>query len=272
MDTVVYDRIDKLEVKTDSLMAIVTELQKSVLLPEWIEDLEVNKKSSETFANDDRMNTLIGESSATRNLTIVDILFEWAVENNELPRFFTSCVGTSVISSWDSFTTIAALCANASAFTAVANNEAAIQGVAHYAPSHRQLFLNYSTTEAALQGSEYAISALTDVADVWQQRRGQSLVFTKDMFVLYCDNDDVGTRTHVTRVVKSVQRGVYAGDTTNGTVAIPISEINSSKSVLLVNGVPEGDRCSLSNSSILCEEDGGRLAHFYLGWQVVEFY
>ena len=74
------------------------------------------------------------------------------------------------------------------------------------------------------------------------------------------------------RVVKSVQRGVYAGDTTNGTVAIPISEINSSKSVLLVNGVPEGDRCSLSNSSILCEEDGGRLAHFYLGWQVVEFY
>lgn len=204
MDTVVYDRIDKLEVKTDNLLDIVSELQKSVLLPEWIEDLEVNKKSSETYANDDRMNTLIGESSATRNLTIVDILFEWAVENDELPRFFTSCVGTSVISSWDSFSTIATLCANASAFTAVANNEAAIKGVAHYTPSHRQMFLNYSTTETALQGSEYAISALTDVADVWQQRRGQSLVFTKDMFALYCDNDDAGTRTHVTRPDGSV--------------------------------------------------------------------
>lgn len=58
MDTVVYDRIDKLEVKTDNLLDIVSELQKSVLLPEWIEDLEVNKKSSETYANDDRMNTL----------------------------------------------------------------------------------------------------------------------------------------------------------------------------------------------------------------------
>lgn len=185
--------MDAIEVsKLDELLNMVGELQKSVLIPEWIEDLEVSKKASETYADSARMNALVAESSATRNVAISDILYEWAVDNSVLPVFFTSCVGTETVTSWSTYTTPASICANTAAFSAVANNEAAIKGLVRHVPSRRQMFLNWSFTESALQNSSYAISALTEVESVWEQRRNQSLVFTKDMFALRGDHDDVG--------------------------------------------------------------------------------
>lgn len=181
MDTVVYDAIEKLQAKADEIKLAVDEfgemlediqaftnetniVVKDILngrqLSEWIADLAASGKSSATYADASRMQALIEDKDACKNVTANQYILDWGAANNKVGAFFNSIVGSVSGVTWSSLTTLTQVCSNASAFQAVANDSSAFDVIVTNDLGRDALFSCYSTTESVIADSSVALNIL----------------------------------------------------------------------------------------------------------------
>lgn len=164
MDNALLLYLKKLEAKIDGLDVDIEDLNELALtikttvddvlngtqLSDWISDLETSGKSSATYNDASRMNTLIANEGACKNTKINQHLFDWSVINNRVGTFYNSGLGAVSGVTWSSILTPAQVSSNSSAFRAVAKNADMFTVFLNNATAKATLWTNSSVTESIL--------------------------------------------------------------------------------------------------------------------------
>ena len=194
----IYDRIEDLMAKADEIKLAVDEfgemlediqtftnetnvVVKDILsgrqLSEWIADLETSGTASATYADSDRMNALIADTDACKNIKIAQYLLDWAVAHNQTGTYLGACVGNVSGVTWSSLTTPTQVCGNSSAFSAAANNDTAFNAMLGNASCKSAMYNGYATTENVIRSSAVALAALrAKQSTSWQGSGGNEYI------------------------------------------------------------------------------------------------
>lgn len=150
MDKVVYDRIEDVLSRIESLYGRVEDtylVAKDILMgtniADWIADLKDFGKSSVTYADASRMNTLIANEDAAKNADVNQILFDWSLDNSTLGTFLESCIGDTSSASFEAVTTFQTLIDTAT--QEIFTNSVLSGFVASNHSAVKALYNNYST-------------------------------------------------------------------------------------------------------------------------------
>lgn len=175
---------------TSTILSVVNDILLGRQLSEWIADLAASGKQSGTYANAERMNALIADADACKNITVNQHILDWGIANNKTGVFYKSYLGTASGATWDSLTTPTSICTNSTAFSAICNNSAVLDVTYENSTMRKNIFTNRSATHSILRKSSTAMSLLQSKA-----QRGQRITsgintdryksVTKNMFVLY---------------------------------------------------------------------------------------
>lgn len=170
MDNALLLYLKKLEAKIDGLDVDITTLNNTTFeikatvadilngtqLSEWMADLEAAGKSSTTYGDYNRMNTLVSNDVACKNTNINQHIFDWSVTNNKVGTFFSTAMGGN----WSSLTTCNAVYKNSSAFSSIANNENMFTIAMNNTISKNSMYSSYNVTESIIAGSSTALKVL----------------------------------------------------------------------------------------------------------------
>lgn len=180
----ILTRLDAQDAQLASIFALSNEtnaLAKDILqgtqIAEWIEDLQTSGTSSATYADDDRMEVLIGNTNAAQNVAIAQYLLDWAVAHNQTGTYLGACVGDVAGVTWSSLTTPTQVCGNSSAFSAAANNDTAFNAMLGNASCKSAMYDGYATTENVIRSSAVALAALrAKQSTSWQGSGGNEYI------------------------------------------------------------------------------------------------
>ena len=182
MDKVVYDRIEDLMAKADEIKLAVDEfgemlediqtftnetnvVVKDILngrqLSEWIADLAASGKSSATYADTSRMQALIEDTDACKNVQVSQHIFDWGVTNNKVGVFLNSCFGTVSGISWNEISTPSQASSNSSAFQKIASDGPCFSVFFMNSIAKQSLWDNFLVTEPHIHSSPQAIDVLS---------------------------------------------------------------------------------------------------------------
>lgn len=203
----VYDRIEDLMAKADEIKIAVNEfggmlediqtftnetnvVVKDILngrqLSEWIADLETSGAASATYADSDRMNALIADTDACKNIKIAQYLLDWAAQKNKAHVYYGSVFGQASGVNWSSLTALNSIMSNGSAFSLIAA-DATVFKVSCLSPTcRRSIFSNCSTTENIILASDVALGVLNSLS-VTNGEMGSSS--EQDVFVLKANQE-----------------------------------------------------------------------------------
>lgn len=186
-NTVIYDAIEKLQAKADEIKLAVDEfgemleeiqgftnetnvVVKDILngrqLSEWIADLAASGKQSATYSNADRMNALIADRDACRNITVSQHIFDWGVAKNKVGTYLNSAIGSVNGVTWSNVTTAMQAFGNANAFSAITRDSVVFSAAVGNQTSRQAMYSNYSVTQDKIKSSSVAINILREKAIV----------------------------------------------------------------------------------------------------------
>lgn len=238
----IYDRIEDLMAKADEIKLAVDEfgemlgdiqaftnetnvVVKDILngrqISEWIADLAASGKASATYADASRMQALIADRDACRNVQANQHIFDWGVANNKVGAFFNSALGAVSGVNWGAITTPAQMCKNSAAFTAIVKDSSIFTVTLNNAVSRPAIFNGYAVTEKIIAGSSVALGVL--------KGRKKTLSFNDDKeqsglkwFVISLRvksaDGDFSTSTTLTHADGTTTNKSCRGDTVDATV------------------------------------------------------
>lgn len=164
----ILSRLDAQDTQLASIFALSNETNvvvKDILqgrqLSEWITDLATSGTSSATYGNSDRMNALIADSDACRNVDVAQYLLDWAVTHDKAGTYYGSALGSVSGVTWTSLTTANSVMGNSAAFTAIAANNTAFTASMNNATCRTAIYNNAATTGSIIVSSAIAMSILT---------------------------------------------------------------------------------------------------------------
>lgn len=163
MDKVVYDRIDDVLNRVESLFGRVEDtylVAKDILLgtqiSDWIADLKASGTSSATYQDASRMNALIANNDAANNSDVAKYLVQWAIANNKFGTYCGgACENVSGVS-WDSLTTPNAVMGNAAGFTALCENAIASKEIMNNPTCRSAICENAAVTEPVFRMKQHS--------------------------------------------------------------------------------------------------------------------
>lgn len=171
MDKVVYDRIDDVLNRVESLFGRVEDtylVAKDILLgtqiSDWIADLKASGTASATYGDASRMNVLIANSDAANNSDVAKYLVQWAVANNKFGTYCGAACGAVSGVAWDSLTTPNAVMGNATAFTALCRNSVSFKTAMQNDDCRNSIWNNSTVTENPIRSSSVAINVLNNLS------------------------------------------------------------------------------------------------------------
>lgn len=175
---------------TGTIIAICNDILLGRQISEWIADLAASGKSSATYADSSRMQTLIGNTDACKNVTVNQHILDWGIANNKTGTFFNSYLSGTGGVSWSSLTTPNSIFTNATATKAIVNNYSLFEVVFANTTTRQNIFTNRSVTHSVIRNTPNAMTFLNDHSKAGQRISSgisdTSLKgVTKNMFVLY---------------------------------------------------------------------------------------
>lgn len=109
---------------------IVKDIRDGTKYAEWIEDLKTSKKNSITYNDASRMLELISYRGAVADMTISQLLLQWAIDNSQMGRLAQTSAGDSVSGvDWASLKTLPDVFGNADVFAGLINTPAMAYGI-----------------------------------------------------------------------------------------------------------------------------------------------
>lgn len=167
MDKVVYDRIDDVLNRVESLFGRVEDtylVAKDILMgtqiSDWIADLKASGTASATYSDATRMNALIANEDAANNSDVAKYLVQWAVANNKYGTYCGAACGAVSGVTWDSLTTPNAVMGNATAFAALCENTVAFNEAMQNASCKNAIWDCSSVTEQIFNSNSVAFNNL----------------------------------------------------------------------------------------------------------------
>ena len=182
------DMLGDIQAFTNETNVVVKDILNGRQISEWIADLETSGTASATYADSDRMNALIADTDACKNVKISQILLDWAVAQNKASIYFGSAIGNVSGVTWDNLSNVDAIMGNSAAFTMIANDSTVFSAVMKNAVCRPSIYRNYLVTEAVIRGSEVARTVLdkekfvVEIYDAWDSPKSKPL--TKNMYLI----------------------------------------------------------------------------------------
>lgn len=147
------DEFDDVLSAINSIQLRVDDIYFGNQISEWVADLADSGKLSSTYSDFERMNTLIANKDACKNIVVNQHILDWGIENNKVGTFFNSYIGVVSGVTWNSIASINQLCSSSSAFSVVATNSEMFNLVLNNSTARNSIFDNYATTQSILKGS-----------------------------------------------------------------------------------------------------------------------
>lgn len=198
MEPIEVGKLDELLDRATSLMNRVEDtylVAKDILMgtniADWVADLEASGTGSATYADSDRMNALIGNTDACRNVNVAQYLLDWAVAQNKASTYFSSALGDVSGVTWESLTSVNAIMANSTAFTAIAGDSLVYEVTAKNVPCRQAIFSNADTTEDIIKASNTALNVMRNKLLQKNSMTGYgNKEFVKNMFLMTAKNEN----------------------------------------------------------------------------------
>lgn len=147
------DEFDDVLSAINSIQLRVNDIYFGNQISEWVADLADSGKLSATYSDSERMNALISNKDACKNITVNQHILDWGIANNKVGTFFNSYIGVVSGVTWSSITSISQFCSNTSAFSVVATNSEMFNLVLNNSTARNSIFDNYATTQSILTSS-----------------------------------------------------------------------------------------------------------------------
>lgn len=182
------DMLGDIQAFTNETNVVVKDILNGRQISEWIADLETSGTASATYADSDRMNALIADTDACKNVKIAQILLNWSVNQNKANTFFGSALGDVSGVTWDSLASVNAIMANSAALTKIANDKTVFDAVMNNSECKLGIWNNASTAESIFSESSIAQNIFTkhkesvEIYDAWEDRVSKPL--TKNAYLL----------------------------------------------------------------------------------------
>lgn len=201
MEPIEVSKLDELLERATSLMNRVEDtylVAKDILMgtniADWVADLAASGTGSATYADSERMNALIENTDACRNVNVAQYLLDWAVAQNKANTYFGSALGDSSGVTWESLTSVNAIMANSAAFTAIAGDSLVYEVTANNVPCRRAIFSNSDITEDIIKASDTAMNVMRNKLLKKNSMTGYgNKEFVKNMFVMTAKNENSST-------------------------------------------------------------------------------
>lgn len=195
MEPIEVSKLDELLDRATNLMNRVEDtylVAKDILLgtniADWVADLAASGTGSATYADSDRMNALIENTDACRNVNVAQYLLDWAVAQNKANTYFGSALGDLSGVTWESLTSVNAIMANNTAFTAIANDSILFSAVIGNAVCKKSVFNMCAYTEPVILQSNTALGTLrsqpTSDKQIWDSWGDYSYPLEQDVFIV----------------------------------------------------------------------------------------
>lgn len=182
--------ITEIKGTVSSVVSICNDILLGRQTSEWIADLAASGKSSATYADSSRMQTLIENTDACKNVTVNQHILDWGIAKNKTGIFFNSYLSGTGGVSWSSLTTPNSIFTNTTATKAIVNNYSLFEVVFANTTTRQNIFTNRSVTHNVIRNTPTAMTFLNDHSKAGQRISSgisdTSLKgVTKNMFVLY---------------------------------------------------------------------------------------
>lgn len=163
-------------------------------LSEWVSDLETFGKSSVTYQDASRMNSIVSSVDACKNENISTMILEWAVSNNKVGTYFGSVLDNPTGVNWTTLSTPANVIGNSSAFTLIGKDTNALSKVMNNSNCKIQIYNQRGSTQNVIRSNS---GILENLRKYKTQKRASISSDNKTtewngkyfVFLVYFDND-----------------------------------------------------------------------------------
>lgn len=154
---IIYD-INHILNTVDETNLIVKDILKGTNIAQWVNDLIEFGEESVTYKDNDRMNTIVSDTSACKNAQVTDLILKWASLNNKTGTYFGNILEISNTAPWESLRTPANVMSNEEAFKTIVKDKNALARLMNNAICKIEIYNQKNVTQNVLKSDATALS------------------------------------------------------------------------------------------------------------------